>query len=49
MIVPRRGSIVVRKFVSLSLAVDDRIVDGAHAAQFLDCITEQLEDPRKLI
>ena len=49
MIVPRRGSIVVHKVVSLSLAVDDRIVDGAHAAQFLNCIIEQLEDPRKLI
>ncbi|UCG48237.1 MAG: 2-oxo acid dehydrogenase subunit E2 [Phycisphaerales bacterium] len=49
MIVPRGGCVMARKFVSLSLAVDDRIADGTHAAQFLGCIIEQLEDPRKLI
>ncbi len=49
MIVPRGGCVMVRKFVSLSLAVDDRIVDGPYASEFLDCIIEQLEDPRKLI
>ncbi len=47
--VPRNGHVIVRKMVSLSLAVDHRIVDGAYAARFLQVLTQKLEDPERLI
>ena len=46
---PASGKAVVRKVVSLSLAVDHRITNGAYAAQFLNCITEQLQNPQQLV
>ena len=39
----------VRKIISLSLAVDHRVTDGAYAAKFLSFITEQLQNPQRLI
>lgn len=47
--VPSDGHVVVRKLVSLSLAVDHRIVDGAYAARFLHSLTQHLQDPQRLI
>jgi pyruvate dehydrogenase E2 component (dihydrolipoamide acetyltransferase) len=47
--IPHEGHIVVRKLVSLSLAVDHRVVHGAYAACFLRHLTEQLQDPKQLI
>lgn len=47
--VPHEGHIVVRKLVSLSLAVDHRVIDSVYAAGFLRCLTEQLQDPQQLI
>ena len=47
--VPEDGKLTVRKMVSLSLAVDHRIINGVYAAQFLGCITEQLQNPRQLV
>jgi pyruvate dehydrogenase E2 component (dihydrolipoamide acetyltransferase) len=41
--------ITVRKMVSLSLAVDQRVITEAYAAEFLSFITEELEDPQQLI
>jgi pyruvate dehydrogenase E2 component (dihydrolipoamide acetyltransferase) len=38
-----------RKIVSLSLAVDHRIVDGTYAAHFLAFIAEQLRNPQCLM
>ena len=46
---PWNGHVVVRKTVSLSLAADHRIVDGAYAARFLQLLTQKLEDPERLI
>ena len=40
---------VVRKITSLTLAVDHRVIDGAYAAEFLNFITEQLQNPHRLI
>ena len=39
----------LRKIVSLSLAVDHRVVDGTYAAQFLAFIAEQLRNPQQLM
>ncbi len=47
--VPWNGHVVVRKMVSLSLAADHRIVDGAYAARFLQLLTQKLEDSERLI
>jgi len=41
--------IIVRKIISLSLAVDRRVITEAYAAEFLNFITEQLENPQRLI
>jgi len=41
--------IIVRKIISLSLAVDRRVITEAYAAAFLNFITEQLENPQRLI
>ncbi|MHC4486127.1 MAG: 2-oxo acid dehydrogenase subunit E2 [Planctomycetota bacterium] len=41
--------IAVQKMVSLSLAVDHRVINGTYAAQFLAFIAEQLQNPQQLI
>ncbi len=41
--------ITARKIISLSLAVDRRVITEAYAAEFLNFITEQLENPQRLI
>jgi len=48
-VVFRQGSIRVRKIMTLVLAVDHRIVDGAVGAQFLEAIRDALEAPAKLV
>jgi len=47
--VARDDSAVVRKMVSLSLAVDHRIANGPYAAKFLNHIVEQLQNPQQLL
>ncbi len=47
--VPQDGHIVVRKLVSLSLAVDHRVIHSEYAASFLRFLTEQLANPEQLI
>jgi pyruvate dehydrogenase E2 component (dihydrolipoamide acetyltransferase) len=47
--VPLEGRIVVRRMVSLSLAVDHRVVNGEYAARFLQSLAEQLKDPERWI
>ncbi len=42
------GDMMVRRKMSLSLAVDRRVVDEFYAAEFLRCIITQLEDPAGL-
>ena len=41
--------IIVRKIISLSLAVDRRVITEAYAAEFLSFITEELQNPQRLI
>jgi pyruvate dehydrogenase E2 component (dihydrolipoamide acetyltransferase) len=47
--VPCEGHVVVRKLVSLSLAVDCGVINETYAARFLRFLTEQLADPEQLI
>ncbi len=42
------GSVVVRKLMNLSSSFDHRVVDGMHAAQFIQCIRGYLECPSLL-
>jgi len=44
-VVCENEEINVRKIVSLSLAADRRVLDETYAAEFLNFITEQLENP----
>ncbi len=48
-VVAPEGKPVVRKMVSLSLAADHRIINGAYAAKFLNHIVEQLQNPQQLL
>ncbi len=48
MVCPEDGKATVRKMVSLSLAVDHRIITGTYAAKFLGFIKEQLQNPQEL-
>jgi pyruvate dehydrogenase E2 component (dihydrolipoamide acetyltransferase) len=48
-IAPAAGGIVARKMMSLTLAVDGRIVDPPYAARFLQAIAEQLQKPERLL
>ena len=47
-VIPKDGKPMVRKIMSLSLATDHRIINGAYAAEFLDFIVEQLQNPQQL-
>lgn len=47
--VTQDGNIVIRKLMKMTLAVDHRIANGAEAAQFLNCVAEILQEPKKLI
>ena len=40
---------IVRKMLSLTLAVDHRVVRGTYAAKFLTLIKEQLQNPQRLV
>jgi pyruvate dehydrogenase E2 component (dihydrolipoamide acetyltransferase) len=48
-VVPGDSSMVVCKLTSLTLAVDQRIVNEIYAARFLKFIVEQLQNPRELV
>jgi len=48
-VVCKNGEISVRKMLSLSLAVDNRVVNETYAAKFLNFIKEQLQNPQQLI
>jgi pyruvate dehydrogenase E2 component (dihydrolipoamide acetyltransferase) len=47
--VPRDGRPEPRKLMSLSLAVDHRVIQPDYAARFLQSISRRLEEPEKLI
>lgn len=44
-----QGEICVRKMMVLSLTFDHRLVDGAPAARFLQCIKQLIEQPHLLL
>ncbi len=48
-VVAVNGQPAVRLIVTLSLACDHRVVDGARAAQFLDDLANYIEDPWRLL
>ena len=48
-VVPVDGRTEIRKKISLSLTVDHRITDGTYAAEFLNFIVEQLQNPQQLV
>jgi pyruvate dehydrogenase E2 component (dihydrolipoamide acetyltransferase) len=48
-VAPFAGGIAARKMMSLTLAVDGRIVDPPYAARFLQAIAEQLQEPERLL
>jgi pyruvate dehydrogenase E2 component (dihydrolipoamide acetyltransferase) len=43
------GQIKVRKIVNLSLAADHRVLNEVYAAEFLNFITQELQNPQRLI
>ena len=47
--VVREDQIVIRSMMYLCVSYDHRAVDGSIAAQFLQHIRRQLEDPRPLL
>ena len=42
-------TITVRKIVSLSLAADQRVINEVYAAEFLNFITQELQNPQRLV
>jgi pyruvate dehydrogenase E2 component (dihydrolipoamide acetyltransferase) len=48
-VLPQDGIPVTRKMVSLTLAVDRRVIDEVYAAKFLNCIKERLQTPQELV
>ncbi len=47
--VPQDGRVMVRKQVSLSLAVDHRVIHCEYAARFLQDLARRLSDPQHLL
>jgi pyruvate dehydrogenase E2 component (dihydrolipoamide acetyltransferase) len=48
-VVCRGGTVTIRKLLSVSLAVDRRIIGELYAAEFLGFIKQRLQDPQQLI
>jgi pyruvate dehydrogenase E2 component (dihydrolipoamide acetyltransferase) len=48
-VVPLNGQPAVQPMMTFSLSCDHRVVDGARAAQFLQTLTELVEDPMRLL
>ena len=44
----RGGAVVVRKMMNLSSSFDHRVVDGMHAAEFIQRVRAYLENPATL-
>ncbi|MHC4364909.1 MAG: 2-oxo acid dehydrogenase subunit E2 [Planctomycetota bacterium] len=49
MALPQDGILVTRKMLSLTLAVDRRVIDEVYAARFLSYIKERLQTPQELV
>ena len=48
-VIPNNGKPAMRKMVSLSLAVDQRIITNQYAAKFLNFISQQLSNHQQLV
>jgi len=48
-VVVKEGKVVMRKMVSLALAVDRRVITEVYAAKFLNCVKQLLENPQQVI
>ena len=48
-LVPKDSGVVWRKMLSLTLAVDHRIINGDYASKFLKFIVSLLEEPERLV
>ena len=48
-VVARRGEMVIRPIMNLTLSIDHRVLDGALGAQFLQTVKSYIEDPVNLI
>jgi pyruvate dehydrogenase E2 component (dihydrolipoamide acetyltransferase) len=48
-VIHKNGKTTIRKIVSLTLAVDCRVINEAYSAEFLSHIKGQLQDPQQLI
>jgi pyruvate dehydrogenase E2 component (dihydrolipoamide acetyltransferase) len=48
-VICREGELTVRKLLSMSLAVDRRIIGETYAARFLSLIKQHLQNPQELI
>jgi len=48
-VTPRDPKPQMRKMMSLTVAADHRVIDGAYAANFLGYIIKQLQSPRELV
>jgi pyruvate dehydrogenase E2 component (dihydrolipoamide acetyltransferase) len=47
-VVARHGAVQIRKIMSMTLAADHRLIDGAVGAQFFEMIRNLLEEPKKI-
>ena len=47
--VAMNGQVVIRPMMYIALSYDHRIVEGAHAVQFLVCVKELIEDPAAML
>jgi pyruvate dehydrogenase E2 component (dihydrolipoamide acetyltransferase) len=47
--VVRKGQIVIRKIMPLSLAFDHRVIDGVEAGRFLGVVIKHLQDPELML
>jgi pyruvate dehydrogenase E2 component (dihydrolipoamide acetyltransferase) len=48
-VVPVNGQAMVRPMMVITLSCDHRVVDGARAAQFLDYLSNLIEDPLRML
>jgi pyruvate dehydrogenase E2 component (dihydrolipoamide acetyltransferase) len=48
-VVPVNGQVAIRPMMIMTLSLDHRVVDGAHAAQFLDDLANLIESPLGLL
>ena len=48
-VIPKDGDFIAQKILTITLAVDHRVINGTVAAEFLKSIVELLQNPQKLL